>query len=323
MESRTRPLQAPPTAVRASARRRELAHAGLVWVDITQPTAAEVTHLRERFRLDPLVLSDVLSTLQRPKLDVFAKDEYIFVILHVPVLDRDNRIVASEIEVFAGSEFFISVHDGDLRPMRRIFAAAATDEPARAQLMTHGAGYLLYRVIDTVFKQVFPIVYRIDDDLARLDARATGVATPALVRELADLRRDVTVLRHMLGPNIAVVHALEALDYGFLKLDTTHYFGDCADLLDKLIDLLDEQQDSIQGLSATLDQLIMQRNGQMIGLLVVFSLVALPFLVLAAVASLYRVAPVLDQPIGFAVALLATIAVVAAGVWYARSRQWL
>lgn len=323
MEQRTRPLQAPPAVTKAGSRRRELTHASMTWVDVTQPTAAEATYLRDTFQFDSLALEDVLSTLQRPKLDMYPRDEYLFLILQVPVLDRDNRIVASEVRFFAGRTFFVSLHDGDLRPLRRIFSAAASDETARTQLMSHGSGYLLYRIVDAMFKQVFPILYRLDDDLGRLDLRISTANEHNLVQDLGDMRRELTALRHIVRPNVAAIHALQDHTLAFLQVDVTRYFGDCADLMDKLTDLLDEQHEVLAGLSTTLAGLAAERANQQLRFITMLLVAALPLLILAAVAALYAVAPARAQPIAFAAALLATIALAAGMLWYAHRRRWL
>jgi magnesium transporter len=323
MEPRTRPLQAPPTTTKAGSRRREVTHAGLTWVDITQPTTAEATHLREQFRLDPLALEDVLSTLQRPKFDLYPRDEYLFLILHVPVLDRDNRIVASEVRIFAGRAFFVTLHDGDLRPLRRIFGAAASDEAARAQIMSRGTGYLLYRIIDAMFKQVFPILYRLDDELGRLDSRIFSPTRRAVARELGDIRREVTALRHIILPNIAIVHTLQSEDISFLQIDSVRYFGDCVDLVDKLADLLEEQRDVVAALSAAHTDLLSERSDLFMRMVLGAVVVALPFIMLAAVASLYAVAPLPEHIIPFVAALLVLFIIIAAALWFGRSRRWL
>lgn len=323
MESRTRPLQAPPVTTKAGSRRREVTHTGLTWVDITQPTTAEATHLREQFRLDPLALEDVLSTLQRPKLDLYSRDEYLFLILHVPVIDRDNRIVASEVRIFAGRAFFVTIHDGDLRPLRRIFGAAAGDEAARTQIMSRGTGYLLYRILDAMFKQVFPILYRLDDELGRLDSRIFSSTRRAVARELGDIRREVTALRHIILPNIAIVHKLQSEDVAFLQIDTIRYFGDCADLVDKLADLLEEQRDVVAALRTAHSDLLAERGELFMSMLLVAVVVALPLIMLAAIASLYAVAPLPEHIIPFAAALLVVIVVAAVALWFGRSRRWL
>ncbi|GAB4197445.1 MAG: hypothetical protein OHK0022_15760 [Roseiflexaceae bacterium] len=318
MEPRTRSLQAPPTTTRTGARRRELAHAGLTWIDISQPTAADVAALRERFRLDPLALEDVLSTIQRPKLELYSSNEQLFVIFHAPTLDRDNRIVASELDIFVGREVLITLHDGDLKPLRRVLAAVTSDDQLRAQLMGRGSGYLLYRLLDTLIKQSFPILYRIDDDLARLDGQVFARPAPGLLRELADLRRDHNTLRHILRPNTGLSDALRACQAPFLQIDPQRYFGDNADALHKLDDLLDEQRDVIDGTARTIDSLAVQRTNRLLRMLLVLGAAALPLLaLLALVPALPLPSPLIAPAVVVLLALLAAGAV----LWYARREQ--
>lgn len=319
MEPRTRSLQAPPST-RSGARRRELTHAGLTWIDLVQPTAADVAALRERFRFDPLALEDVLSTLERPKLELLRSDEQLFAIVQIPALDRDSRIVASEVDVFVGRDLLVTLHDGDLKPLRRMFAAVSSDEQLRAQLMSRGSGYLLYRLLDTLARQCFPILYRVDDDLGRLDVRLDGRPQPGLSRELADLRRDHTALRHILLPNLPVLDGLRALQAPFLQIDSQRYFGDCADAFYKLAGLLDEQRDVIAGLSATLAGLMAERSARLVRLGLLLALVTLPLIALLALAAVLPFGNRLAVVGGAAVlALLVSLGL----VWYARRDRLL
>jgi magnesium transporter len=320
MEPRTRSLQAPPTTTRTGTRRRELTHAGLTWIDVAQPAAADVAALRERFRFDPLALEDVLSTLERPKLELLRPDEQLFAIVQIPTLDRDSRIVAGEVDVFVGRDVLVTLHDGDLKPLRRMFAAVSSDEQLRAQLMGRGPGYLLYRLLDTLTKQCFPILYRVDDDLGRLDARLAGRPQPGLPRELAELRRDHIALRHILLPNLAVLDGLRSLQTPFLQIDCQRYFGDCADLFYKLAALLDEQRDVIEGLSATLQGLTAERTALLARLAVLVAAFTLPLAALLALAAALPIAnPLIVTGAAVLLALLAGLAL----VWYARRSQLL
>ena len=166
MTTRTRPSTPTQALTRANAYQRQLDHAGLTWIDMIQPGIPEVTYLRERYAFDSLTLEDVLSKIQRPKLDVYAEEEYLFIVLHFPVFDKHNRLaISSEVDIFVGRDYVITLHEGDLRPLRRMFAAAGADQHAREQLMGRGPGFLLYRIVDALVRYCFPMLYRVDDDL--------------------------------------------------------------------------------------------------------------------------------------------------------------
>ena len=318
---RTRPI-ATTSIARPATRRREVEGEGLTWLDLPQPVSSDIAYLRERLRLDPLALDDVLSTIQRPKLDVHDSQSYLFLIAHVPVFNRDNRVIINQVGIFAGSDFVVTIHDGNLKPLRRLFAAAATDEAVRKQLLARGPGYLLYRVLDTLIKQSFPLVYKVGEDLAQLEVQLFAQPARTLVQAQALLERDLIALRYIVEPNLAVCDQLRTLQLPFLRIDTARFFGDTADGAHKLYDLIAEQRDAIASAGGTLATLSMQQPSASQRIMVIALLVLAPLVLLAALAVLALVAPPREQPLVFGAALLATAAVIGGLLAAGRAQRW-
>lgn len=322
MESRTRPIPTSTSIARPATRRREVEFDGLTWIDLPQPVNADVAYLRERLRLDPLALEDVLSTIQRPKLDVHDAQEYLFLIAQVPVFDRDQRVVVSEVDMFAGRDFVVTIHDGNIKPLRRLFKAAAGDETARKQLMGRGSGMLLYRVLDSLIKQAFPVAYRLDEDLDQLKERLFTQEPRKLAQTQALLEQDVIALRQILRPNLAVVNELADLNLPFLNIDANRFYGDTADGMDKLYDLAERQRELVASVGTTVATLSVQQQGTAQRTIAVAVLSLAPLVLLAGIAALSLAAPPQELPLVFAGALLATLAVIAGLLWYGHTKRW-
>src|SRR5690348_2143415 len=73
---------APPAAP------AELSAAGLTWIHLDVPTPLHAATLAQRFGWHPLDVEDVLSRRQRPKVDDYAEEGYLFGVLHFPVYDK-------------------------------------------------------------------------------------------------------------------------------------------------------------------------------------------------------------------------------------------
>jgi magnesium transporter len=324
MNERTRPPAPTPAPPRASPQQRHVEYAGLTWIDMIEPTVAHVAFLRERYSFDQLALEDVLSQIQRPKLDSYTQDNYLFLVLQFPILDTNNRVAgASEVDMFVGRDYMITLHDGSLKPLRRLFTAAGSDEHARAQLMARGPGYLLYRIVDALVKQCFPLLDRIDDQLARIEGRVFESDAQATVQELALVRRDSVALRHILNPNLAVLHELAAGEHPFLRLNQSAYFGDIADSLATLWNILAEQHEIIEGLSATLDSLAAQRANQGMRMLIVIAVVLLPMILITGIYGMNISLPFAQHPFAFPIILLVMLGVPAGLAAYLRYKQWI
>src|SRR6266480_1646818 len=105
---RTRPRSTDGEALaRPEPRVAERSAHGLTWIHLDAPTAEEATALQERFGWHPLDLEDVLSKRQRPKIDEYTDEGYLFTVLHFPVYDKNvQRLNAAELDAFIGHFFF-------------------------------------------------------------------------------------------------------------------------------------------------------------------------------------------------------------------------
>jgi magnesium transporter len=324
MKERTRAPTAQHAPARANSQQRHVEHAGLTWLDVVEPTVAHVQYLRERYAFDALALEDVLSHIQRPKLDSFAQGEYLFVVLQFPLADKSQHIVGpGEVDIFVGRDYLITLHDGGLKPLRRMFTAASSDEQARAQLLGRGPGYLLYRIADALVKQSFPLLDHVDGAIVRAEERAYANDARQAIQDLADARQDTTAMRHIIAPNLAVAQALKAGDYPFLRLNQASYFGDLADALSALVASVEEQHETIAGVRATFDSLTIQRTHQSLRLLLAALLALLPMLLVAAIFGIAPPAPLASIPFIFPIALLLMLAAAAGVIAFARYKQWI
>src|SRR6476469_10121386 len=85
------PRRPRDVAVSTPAERRrlsELETGGLTWIHFDAPSKSEAEELAERFGWHALDVEDVLSRRQRPKIDDYADEGYLFGVLHFPAYDK-------------------------------------------------------------------------------------------------------------------------------------------------------------------------------------------------------------------------------------------
>ncbi len=326
MIARTRqPVVRPPTPSGGSTTQQHVEYNGLSWLDMVQPGTEQVAYLRKQYNFHPLHLEDVLSRLQRPKIDnnPESKGEYVFLVLHFPVFDKSNRLaVASELDIFAGRDYVITLHDGKLKPLVRLVKNAA-DEQVRSHFMSGGSGYLLYRIIEALVSACFPMIYRVDQKLDRVETDIFGRNVHAIVQELSFIRRDIIAMRRIIKPNIPVVRSLEMRERTFLRLDEEVYFGDLTDGLNKLWDMLEEQKEIIEGLNATLDSLTSHRINEEMKIFTLISVILLPMTLVASIFGMNVVIPYADHPLSMPVSLCIMLIPALAMYAYFRYKHWV
>jgi len=254
----------------------------LNWGNIESPTEQETEYLAQNYPFHPLDLDDCLSRIQRPKMDEYK--DYLFLVFHFPVFNKEAGVTTrSQLSVFIGQNYLITLHKGELKPLVKLFRECQLDEESRQEYFSQGSGYLLYRIVDRLVDYCLPIVDRIGSNIEDVEDSIFSNKRPRAIKEISILRRDVIAFRRIIWPMRAVIGGLESRLRRFTKTDMSVYFGDMVDHVDKIWDALDEYKEIIEGLNDTHDSLATNRTNEVMRILTVIATILLPITVVASI----------------------------------------
>jgi magnesium transporter len=294
----------------------------LTWFYIEKPTSNEVAFLAEHFHFHPLDLDDVLSRIQRPKIDVY--EDYLFMVLHFPVFDKENRITKpSEVDIFIGENYVVTVQcSGDLKPLGKFFRQCETDKESRARYLGRSSGFLLYHILDRLVNYCFPILDKITQNIDDIEDIILAKAVPETVRQISLIRRDLISFRRVVHPQIAVFETLEKGEYPFLREEEEIYFGDIADHIRKIWGGLEDCKEVIDGLADTSNWLTSHRIQEVMRILTIFMAIIMPVEVVASIeGSNLLPQSWLHNPSLFAVSFVIQVGIVVAMILFLRRRH--
>jgi len=222
----------------------------LTWVNIEGATERETEYLAQNYPFHPLDLDDCLSRIQRPKIDEYK--DYLFLVFHFPVFNPETRVTTpSQVSIFIGQGYLITLHNGELKPLVKLFRDCQLNEEARQEYFSQGSGHLLYRIIDRLVDYCLPILNKVVDNIERVEDNIFAGGVKGTVQEISILRRDIISFRRIIWPMRAVISSLEPKVRHYTKMDMEAYFGDTVDHVDKIWDALDEYKEVIEGLNDT------------------------------------------------------------------------
>lgn len=297
----------------------------LTWVHIERPTKLETEYLGHSYPFHPLNLDDVLSVIQRPKIDEYK--DHMFIVLHFPFYNPINQaIVSSEVDFFVGSGYLISVDcSGNLKSVAKFFKLCQTSEEALRGNFMHGSGYLLYRIVDKLVDDCIPLLDMIGENIDHVENHIFTEGIQGAIMEISNLRRNVITFRRIIWPMRAVVSNLESKTRRFTKIDLADYFGDTIDHVDKVWDALDEYKEIIEGLNDTHDSLAANRNYDVLRVLTVLATIAT---VLTVISSFYGMNVPLPgggtggNPFAWLAVLLLSLVTIGAMLYYFKRKGW-
>jgi magnesium transporter len=294
----------------------------LTWINIEGPTENETQYLAEHYPFHPLDLDDCLSRIQRAKIDEYP--DYLFLVLHLPVFNREARVtVLSQVSVFIGEKYLITLHKGELKPLVKLFVDCQIDEESREEYFTQGSGYLLYRIVDRLVDYCLPILNRIGHNIEQVEEEIFSREARGVVREISVLRRDVISFRRTIWPMRAVINSLEPKLRRFTKMELAVYFGDVVDHVDKIWDGLDEYKEIIEGLNDTHDSLATNSTNEVIRVLTILATVLMGLAVVPSIYGMNIPLPFQRSDLAFTYLLVTMAAVIGGMLYFFRRQRWI
>jgi magnesium transporter len=177
---------------------------GLAWIGLYKPTKEEFTSVAEEFGLHELAVEDALEAHQRPKLERYG--DTLFVVLRpARYLDAPEEVEFSEVHVFVGENFVVTVRHGetpDLGGVRRRMEG-------ESELLSRGAEAILYAIMDRIVDGYGPVVRGLENDIDEIETEVFG-GNPGVSRRIYELSREVIEFQRAVKPLSGILGGLIA-----------------------------------------------------------------------------------------------------------------
>jgi magnesium transporter len=302
----------------------ELGAAGLTWVNAVAADLSTAQALAERFGWHPLDVEDIVSKRQRPKVDDYEDDGYLFAVLHFPVYDKAiQRLNAAELDVFIGQDYLVTLPTRELLPVTRLFARCEADEVYREQLFAKGSGRLLYEVLDDLFDYCFPILDKIGHKLDRIEDDMFEGAAEDVVRDISNVKQEIISYRKVIKPERSTLRVLERRVARFLPEELELYFDDINDAVERIWDQLDNYKEVVEALESTNESVISHRQNDVLRLLTIISVTMLPLTLLTGIFGMNVVYPGEATKTAFWIILAALVVTLGGMLGFFRLKRWL
>ena len=280
--------------------------------------------MRERFGWHPLDVEDVLSKRQRPKIDDYADEGYLFGVLHFPAYDKSiQRLNSGELDFFLGPDYLVTIPNVDLLPVTRLFTRVEEDESFRNQLFEKGSGRLLYEVLDDLFDYCFPILDKIAYKLDSIEDDIEDRRSEEIVTDISKAKQEIISYRKIIKPQRPALRLLERRIERFLPENLELYFDDLVDASERIWDLLDNYKEVVEALESTNEQLISHRQNDVLRILTVFSVVVLPLTLISGIFGMNVLFPGEHTHTAFWVIVGLMIGTIVGMVAFFRYKRWL
>ncbi|WP_333654468.1 magnesium transporter CorA family protein [Dissulfurispira sp.] len=249
-----------------------------VWINIDTPTPALLNSLLSLYPFHHLDVEDCISKTQLPKIDEYK--DYLFIILHFPRYLKEKRFsIPSQVGIFLGRDFLVTVHSGELKPINRIFQRCREGDDAYEEYMGTSSTFLLYGIIHALIENIMLMLRRVISEIEDIEDKVFDEKTDA-VREVTELRHNIANMRRVVFSLKGIIHDLEKRIHKFSNGDMGVYFGDLGDYIDKAWAILEECKETVEIYKDTDFIISSDRTNKILSFLTILFTFSIPFTLL-------------------------------------------
>jgi magnesium transporter len=305
----------------------------LLWVNIEKPTREKIDTIAKRFALHELNIEDSLSKNQLPKIDRY--DDHIFIILQFPTTQKEKSFQRfSQLSLFVGRNFLITIHQGDLKPLVELFLSCKTDEHNKKNIMGNSAGYLLHTILDSLVDDLLHILMKIIGNIDDIED-AVFDDKIAVVKEIATLRREITTLRRVVLPLKRIMVEITSRDVKKFSSnaeeeDLISYFDDVNDHILKVIEALEEAKETIEIYKDSDFMLSTEKTNKILSFLTILFTLSIPLTVIGTFFGMNVRIPfstnssnIITDYIPVTIILIVSIGLVILMIWLFKRLGWM
>jgi magnesium transporter len=301
---------------------------GVTWLHVQgQPDKAFLAELGTQLDIHPLVLEDIQSRGERPKIDDY--DDLLFVVLNVPRW-QDGDVVLDQFSLLLGEGFIVSIHDSQVDISAVLFNRL---ERGRSGLRSHGSDYLLYALIDLVVDEAFPVLETFGNNVEQLEESLIVSPGMGTLPAIQAAKRTLIHMRRQLWPTREVISNLSRSerDSSLINDELRPYLRDLYDHTVQLMELVDTYRDVISGLTDIYLSSVSNRLSDIMRTLTVISTVFIPLTFItglygmnfASFTNHWWVQPLLHWEYGYPFVWLLMLAVAAGMLAFFKRRGWI
>jgi magnesium transporter len=293
---------------------------GLLWVDLG-PDDDSHEVLQEVFGFHPLAVEDATNArIETPKVDDYGS--YLFIVAQsVSYGVLGSQLAIAEVDLFLGPNYVVTTRKRAVPAVDELFKRACDNR----HVMSRGADFLAHTILDSLVDLLLPAVEEMDETIDALEQRILERPDKALLPEVLLLKRNTLRLRRSILPQRDMVNRLSRGEFGALiSNDALIFYRDVYDHIVRVEEMLEGLRDLAD---SALNSYLSATNNRMNEVMKAMSVVAVIFLPLTLIASIYGtnldLSPLgLHFRHGFLLMIAAMILVSGVSIYFFRKRGW-
>ena len=290
------------------------------WINIDGLRKQDVEAVCTHFDIHPLVIEDILSLNQRPKLDEEVNS--IFCLLNMLYFNEELYSVEQEqISIILAKDVVISFQEDAHRDVFNTLREKM--KIPNSKIRQRGADYLCYNLLDMIVDHYFLVMEKLGDHIEEVEEQVTRGNSSRSLANITHLRKELIVLKRNFSPVREVINGFLRSESELLEDRHTKYYKDVYDHIIQASELSENYRDvmvSLQDLH--INNVNLKMNEVMKVMAIVTCLLAPPTVIGGVFGMNFAKIPFAEHNLGFYVTVGVMLLIPAIMLFIFKKRGW-
>ena len=297
-------------------------HSGITWIDLENPTTAEIRLVMEEFNLSHFVAEELLLPTMKPRVEFH--EGYLYTILHFPALRHTHKTSEQEVDFVVGEKFLITTHYDTIDPLHKFAKAFEVDSVLDKGVMSEHAGYLFFYMLRRLYKSVEHELDSVKGDIVHIEQHMFSGHEVAMVRAISRCARDVLNLRQTIEPHRDILKTLQDDGRQFFDENFIPFLRSLENDYYRLHNHIMRLTDTLHEIRETNNSLLSTKEGETMRVLTTMALLTFPLVLILDVFTIESVHnPIYGSEYDFWILLGIIVSAGGSMLWYFRHKKWL
>lgn len=291
------------------------------WINIDGLRKQDIETVCNHFGIHPLLMEDILSINQRPKMDEV--DGILFCLLNMLYYNVENKKVEQEqISIALGKDFVISFQE-DAR--RDVFDQLRNKlRMPNSKIRLSSADYLCYSMIDLIVDNYFLVMEKLGERIELLEEDVIRSSNTQSLAKITQLRKELIVLKRNISPVRDILSSIQRSESDLLDDRTTKYFKDVYDHIMQAYDLSENYRDIMVSMQDLYINNVNLRMNEVMKVMAIVTCLLAPATVIGGIFGMNfdKNVNFFHQPWGFFTAVAFMLIIPVWMLWAFKKRGW-
>lgn len=252
----------------------------IVWVDIENPNAREVTSIVEEFNLHPIIAEELMKPSLRPKVEEYGDISYL--VFHVPTITQSTHGgKQQEIDFVIGRNFLITVHYEAIESLHNFSKVFEVNSILNRTNMGEHAGLLFFYMLKSLYRDMGLELDLISASVKKMEDVIFSGNERAMVQSLSEIAHKVLDFREALRFHKNVLSSYENTSKRIYGDAYGYYATALSGEFYKLWETIENIRETVIELKKTNDSMLAYKTNETIRVLTIVTFITLPITIIS------------------------------------------